>query len=210
MNGASCLVRDGGAQPTLQLEDLLRHGGHSKKSKQSCKFHQAALRWLVGSTQPEGEQDAARTPDEGPLPASHVRIAMQVLRNPASSQGTAFEAKCKEANLLSPVLCPLNRSSSSTYYKIIDAFASVLIDEQRALIKEDNIRCIGISQARPALPSLIVFGCCEWTGRPRVLRTDQSKDGAPGLQHQNHRHRLQGKRCKQGCKLNLSVASKHQ
>ena len=79
----------------IQLEDFLRHGGVSK-SKQRSKFHQKALRWLVGC------DSAAELPLPGPghdqIDAHQLRISCMVLHRSLSAQAEEYDRRATEAS----------------------------------------------------------------------------------------------------------------
>ena len=88
--------RPGGKVPVLQLEDCLRHGNASRKSKQRCSFHEEALKHFVGATSeaaPSKSEDA--TCHRG-VAVSQLRAALDILWSPLAGQGAEYTKRCQD------------------------------------------------------------------------------------------------------------------
>ena len=143
------LVRPGQATPPLQLEDLLRHSGQAKKRCQSHTFHAQAAHWYVFGDGESGSAEAA--PDEPtqaslPLAAFQVRTSVDVARSPNAAQSLEYEERCSGAHKLNPAVCPLGRSGRETHWKVQRSLCEVLLESQRAMMKEKGILAVGLAQ----------------------------------------------------------------
>ena len=134
---------------SLQLEDLLRHGGLSRKQKQKSKFHEQAVEYHLRLSKPLSlsEQDnVEETGTDLPVTAYQVLISWQTLHSPTAAQRKGFEEKAAMGNKNCRELCPLGRSSGSTHFKIQQAGASVLWQRDRDLLLSDKVRAIGLAE----------------------------------------------------------------
>ena len=132
----------------LQLEDFLRHGGQSRKSKQHSKFHDAALRYERERQQHESSPAHAGSDDFaaalGVTPC-HIWISLQILHTPTSAQADEFSRRCVAQHALSPDVCPLARSGPKTHWKILRSLSDVLFEQDRAVVLE-GLLSVGLVQ----------------------------------------------------------------
>ena len=89
-------MRQGGKQPILQLEDCLRHGKMSRKSRQSSAFHEAAHRWFLsgGQGQPSSEQSEGEKPLSRSVSACQLAICLDIVYSPLGAQGLEYAKRC--------------------------------------------------------------------------------------------------------------------
>lgn len=141
--------RPGGKVPILQLEDLLRHAGSSRKSKARSKFHERAVQFHLGG--PVSAAVSSETTGKDalvqPLSWKQLLISMQVCHSPVGSQGSEYERRCKDAHRTSPLLCPLSRTSRSCHYQIQESLAEVLFARDRAqLLGKNGVLSMSLAQ----------------------------------------------------------------
>ena len=137
-----------GSKTQLQLEDLLRHAGQSKKSKQRSSFHALALQhWqkLRDGSSGEGPVPLANAEvSEAPLTPCQVLLSLETLHNARSCQGQGYELRCKSAHSMAPSLVPLQRSSRNCHFKIMDCFKQLIFEDDRLALA--HAKCIGLAQ----------------------------------------------------------------
>lgn len=127
------------------IEDLLRHGGLSR-SKQQSKYHQKALEYHLAISKPESEEQSLSATADPPVTAYQVLLSWQTVFSPTAAQRSTFEAKCAQAALDAPHLCPRARSSGSTHMKIQQAGATVLFEQNREWLLSPGLRSIGLAE----------------------------------------------------------------
>ena len=135
---------DGRAGTKIQLEDLLRHSGQSRKSQQKSSFHMAAVAYDQQRLQPA--QPAEEDPAErlGVTPCQ-IWIATQIVHTPTSAQAQEFARRCEAQYKTSPEACPLARSGPKTHWKILQSVSDVLFQRDRAVVL-GGIRAVGLVQ----------------------------------------------------------------
>ena len=77
-------MRQGGQKPILQLEDCLRHGKMSRKSRQSSALYEAAHRWFLsgGKEKPSSEQSEGEKPVSRSMSACRLAICLDIVYSP--------------------------------------------------------------------------------------------------------------------------------
>lgn len=117
----------------MQLEDLLRHGGHSKH-QDIAPMHRRALDWL---SQQSGQKSNGGSAEgktieifDGPTPAQ-FRLALEVCRSPLGAMGNEYERRNELASRGDPKNFPPSHDSRRVFWQIVQSIAEALLERQR-------------------------------------------------------------------------------
>ena len=80
----------------LELEDALRHGNISRKSLQRCRFHQDAILWHKGASEPP-PSDGAPVKVTRSVTAYQLALSMEVLYSTLGAQAVEYQKRCAAA-----------------------------------------------------------------------------------------------------------------
>ena len=150
--------RPGGPMPAIQIEDLLRHGNRSVKSKQTNRFHEEALMFHLQGSLPREDALALMPFTPGckersitgagfrAVSVSQLRISLETLHSPVGAQAAEYQRRCESQRKLAPERIPLHHCDPKVHGRILHAYADVLFQRARVELKSGHVQCIALAQ----------------------------------------------------------------
>lgn len=145
----------GANQSPLQIEDMLRHGNHSRSQMQGKKslnrFHQAAVTALtnakplaeVEEVVVAGQTEVSRTDVLSPL---QLRLIYDICKSPGRSLGSAYEHDCKLAREGNGAAVPASRCSADIAYKGAISISDSLFEADRRWLTTSRLRMVSFRE----------------------------------------------------------------
>jgi hypothetical protein len=106
-------------------------------------FHSAAVQFMAGTSSTSLISDGKTDPDKkehktgvvGSPTAAQLRVAAEVVFSPLGAQGSEYQRRCESCRVKSPLEFA-NKNDKDTFYKIVQATATVLWDRDRDLFRK--------------------------------------------------------------------------